>query len=125
MTETSFEDTYTRFVDLCVGLGDTKVDEFDFPFVRDEEVARAGVSVDDAEVLPFFVRDMVCIVEGFGRLCADQGEKVVWYIVVVARVGVKTCAERAQILAMDVVHNDELDAICVIDAMHFYDVGVV
>ena len=85
------------------GLGDAEVDQLDLALVRDEDVGRADIAVDDVEVAAVLVALVVRVVEALGDLHDDEaslGDRHRPALLLAPREDV------AQVLAGDVLEGD-------------------
>ena len=103
-------------------LGDAEVDDLGVALVRQEEVVRRDVAVDEAEELPVLAAQLVGRVEAVGRVGADARREV-GHDPHVPLFGAPH--HLAQRLAVEVLHGDPVGVVVLPEVEHLRDVGVV
>jgi hypothetical protein len=108
--------------ELRLGLGDSEVQHLGRALVRDEDVARADVAVDEVERVALRILEVVGVVQPFARADQHPGDQR-------EPEGILRLPEPAQdvghVLAGDVLHRDVVDVADLVEVEDLRQVGVV
>jgi hypothetical protein len=119
IVDLTFDHAHLGKVPGALSLRDAEVEQLDLPVVSKKYVLRAHVAVHDFERLPTEPLEVVRIVQTAGGLRDDA------QLFFDGQAGAQTPLHRAQGLAFEVLHRDEVATVRFADLVRLHDVRMV